>query len=100
MLAFVESMHGGADGAAASIYPHLVGHYGFPPRAVETYMIHAEQDVGHGSRQIDLLRQFATDVETQERIRRAAKLGLTAYTLEWDGHVQAITGRRVVSSVS
>jgi pyrroloquinoline quinone (PQQ) biosynthesis protein C len=94
MLAFVESMHGGTNGAAASIYPHLIGHYGFPPRAAETYFIHAEQDVGHGSRQIDLLRQFATDAETQEKIRRAAKLGLTAYTLEWDGHVQAITGRR------
>src|SRR5437899_8442091 len=94
MLAFVESMHGGANGAAASIYPHLIGHYGFPPRAAETYFIHAEQDVGHGSRQIDLLRSFATDAETQERIRRAVKLGLTAYTLEWDGHVQAMTGRR------
>jgi hypothetical protein len=22
------------------------------------------------------------------------KLGVTAFTLEWDGHVQAITGRR------
>lgn len=95
MLAFVESMHGGAQGAAASIYPHLIGHYGFPPRAVETYIIHAEQDVGHGSRQIDLLRRFAADdAAAQERIRRAAKLGLTAFTLEWDGHVQAITGRR------
>jgi pyrroloquinoline quinone (PQQ) biosynthesis protein C len=94
MLAFVESMHGGQNGAAASIYPHLIGHYGFPSRAAETYYIHAEQDVGHGSRQIDLLRQFATDAESQEKIRRAVKLGLTAYTLEWDGHVQAITGRR------
>src|SRR5205823_7120806 len=64
MLAFVESMHGGANGAAASIYPHLIGYYGFTPRAAETYFIHAEQDVGHGSRQIDLLRQFATDTET------------------------------------
>jgi hypothetical protein len=27
-------------------------------------------------------------------VRRAVKLGLTAYTLEWDGHVQAMTGRR------
>jgi pyrroloquinoline quinone (PQQ) biosynthesis protein C len=94
MLAFVESMHGGPNGAAASIYPHLIGHYGFSPRAAETYYIHAEQDVGHGSRQIDLLREFGTDAETQEKIRRAVKLGLTAYTLEWDGHVQAITGRR------
>src|SRR5437016_465032 len=49
MLAFVESQLGGANGAAASIYPHLIGHYGFPPRAAETYFIHAEQDVGHGS---------------------------------------------------
>ena len=35
-----------------------------------------------------------TDADTQEKVRRAVKLGLTAYTLEWDGHVQAMTGRR------
>src|SRR5918996_1798267 len=33
MLAFVESMHGGLGGAAASVYPHLIGHYGFSERA-------------------------------------------------------------------
>ena len=48
----------------------------------------------HGARQIELIRSCATDAETQERVRRAVKLGLTAYTLEWDGHVQAMTGRR------
>ena len=32
--------------------------------------------------------------ETREKIRRAVKLGITAFTLEWDGHVQAMTGRR------
>ncbi|MFN0074528.1 MAG: iron-containing redox enzyme family protein [Chloroflexota bacterium] len=94
MLAFVESMHGGEQGAAASVYPHLIGHYGFSERAAETYKIHAEQDVGHGSHQIEILREFATDDEVKDRIRRAVKLGLTAYTLEWDGHVQAITGQR------
>ena len=30
----------------------------------------------------------------QEKIRRAVKLGITAFTLEWDGHVQAMTGER------
>jgi pyrroloquinoline quinone (PQQ) biosynthesis protein C len=94
MLAFVESMHGGLDGAAASVYPHLIGHYGFSERAAETYKIHAEQDVGHGGHQIEILREFATDDAAKDRIRNAVKLGLTAYTLEWDGHVQAMTGRR------
>jgi pyrroloquinoline quinone (PQQ) biosynthesis protein C len=94
MLAFVESQHGGPNGVASQVYRELTGYYGFSPRAAETYHLHAEQDVGHGSRQIDILRQYATDPETQERVRQAAKLGITAFTLEWDGHVQAITGKR------
>ncbi len=94
MLAFVESQHGGRDGAAAQVYKELVGHYGFSERQVETYRIHADQDVGHGARQIETICQAATDPETREKIRRAVKLGVTAFTLEWDGHVQAMTGRR------
>jgi len=94
MLAFVESQHGGPHGAAAQVYKELVGHYGFPERAIETYALHAEQDTGHGSRQIDIIRRLAVDEETRNRVRRAVKLGITAFTLEWDGHVQAITGRR------
>ena len=94
MLAFVESQHGGANGVAAHLYRELTGHYGFSPRAAETYHLHASQDVGHGSRQIELLRRAATDEETQARIRDAAKLGITAFNLEWDGHVQAMTGQR------
>jgi pyrroloquinoline quinone (PQQ) biosynthesis protein C len=94
MLSFVESQHGGPEGVASKVYRELTGFYGFSDRAAETYRIHAEQDVGHGSRQIEALRQYGRDEETQERIRRAAKLGITAFTLEWDGHVQAITGTR------
>jgi pyrroloquinoline quinone (PQQ) biosynthesis protein C len=94
MLAFVESQHGSAEGVAAKVYRELTGHYGFSPRAAETYHIHAEEDVGHGSRQIDLIRRYATDEEAQERVRQAVKLGVTAFTLEWDGHVQAMTGQR------
>ncbi|MEX2599638.1 MAG: iron-containing redox enzyme family protein, partial [Dehalococcoidia bacterium] len=94
MLAFVESQHGGPDGAAARVYPELTGYYGFSEQAAETYRIHAEQDVGHGSRQIEMLRKLATDDETQERVRKAARLGMEAWNLEWDGHVQAMTGQR------
>ena len=94
MLAFVESQHGGLDGAAALAYPELVGYYGFSEHAAETYKIHAEQDVTHGSSQIEMIRLLATDEETQGRVRRAVKLGIEAWNLEWDGHVQAITGRR------
>ena len=72
----------------------MVGFYGFSERAAETYSIHGEQDVEHGARQIDIIRSLATNSETQDRVRKAVKLGLTAYTLEWDGHVQAMTGRR------
>jgi len=94
MLSFVESQHGGPEGVASKVYRELTGFYGFSDRAAETYRIHADQDVGHGSRQIEALRRFATDDETREKVRRAAKLGITAFTLEWDGHVQAITGER------
>jgi pyrroloquinoline quinone (PQQ) biosynthesis protein C len=94
MLAFVESQHGGANGVAANLYRELTGYYGFSPRAAETYHLHASQDVGHGSRQIEMLRRAATDEATQAKIRDAAKLGITAFNMEWDGHVQAMTGRR------
>jgi pyrroloquinoline quinone (PQQ) biosynthesis protein C len=93
-ISFQESQHGSPEGVAAGVYKALTGHYGFSERAAETYAIHAEQDVGHGGRQIDAIRKYARDAETQERVRRAVKLGVTGYTLEWDGHVQAMTGKR------
>jgi pyrroloquinoline quinone (PQQ) biosynthesis protein C len=94
MLAFVESQLGGTDRVSDKVYRELTGYYGFSPRAAETYRIHAEQDEGHGQRQIDAIRLLANDTQTQERVRAAVKLGLTAFTLEWDGHVQAMTGKR------
>jgi pyrroloquinoline quinone (PQQ) biosynthesis protein C len=94
MLAFVESQLGGAGNISENVYRELTGHYGFSARAAETYRLHAAQDEGHGSRQIDAIRQLATDATTQDKIRAAVKLGLTAFTLEWDGHVQAMTGKR------
>ena len=94
LLTFAEAQHGGPEGVAAKVYREMTGFYGFSPRAAETYHLHAEQDVGHGDRQIEAIRRFATDEETQDRVRRAVKLGVTAFTLEWDGHVQAMTGLR------
>ena len=94
MLSFVESQLGGPDKVSAKVYRELTEHYKFSARAAETYRLHAEQDVGHGARQIEAISRFAIDDETQERVRHAVKLGLTAFSLEWDGHVQAMTGRR------
>ncbi len=94
LLSFVESQLGGADGLSGKVYRELTGHYGFSDSAAETYRLHAEQDVGHGERQIEAIRIYATDQETQNKVRAAVKLGLTAFTLEWDGHVQAMTGKR------
>src|SRR5499427_7274991 len=71
LLAFVEDQHGGANGVAAQVYREMVGYYGFSPRAAETYHLHAEQDEGHGGRQIDAIRQFATTDEMQAKIRGA-----------------------------
>src|ERR671924_661728 len=94
MLAFVESQLGGAGKISEKVYRALTDYYGFSPRAAETYKLHAEEDEGHGSRQIDAIRLLATDDRTQDKVRAAVKLGLTAFTLEWDGHVQAMTGKR------
>jgi pyrroloquinoline quinone (PQQ) biosynthesis protein C len=94
MLSFPEAQNGGDGGAADRVYRELIGHYGFSRRAAETYEVHATADVGHGDRQIEAIRRYATDAETQDKVRRAVQLGVTAFTLEWDGHVQAITGQR------
>ncbi len=94
MLAFVESQLGGVGKVSDKVYRELTGYYGFSPRAAETYQIHAEQDEGHGARQIEAIRLLARDTGIQNKVRDAVKLGLTAFTLEWDGHVQAMTGKR------
>lgn len=94
LLSFVESQLGGANGVSDKVYRELTSHYGFSERAAETYRLHAEQDKGHGGRQIEVIRRYAADPETQEKVRHAVKLGLTAFSLEWDGHVQAMTGKR------
>jgi pyrroloquinoline quinone (PQQ) biosynthesis protein C len=94
MLSFVESQLGGTGNVSDKVYRELTGHYGFSPRAAETYRLHAQQDEGHGRRQIDAIRLLGRDPEIQDKIRAAVKLGLTAFTLEWDGHVQAMTGKR------
>jgi pyrroloquinoline quinone (PQQ) biosynthesis protein C len=94
LLSFVEAMHGGANGAAAGMFEALTKHYGFSKRAAATYELHAEQDSGHGDRQIDAIRRFARDEASQRRVRAAVKLGLNAFNFEWDGHVQAMTGKR------
>src|SRR5438477_10288411 len=73
LLSFVEDQHGGKNGVAAQVYREMVGHYGFSPRAAETYHLHAEQDEGHGGRQIDAIRQFATSNEMQDKIRSAVQ---------------------------
>src|ERR1700716_4747880 len=96
LLAYVEAMHGGAEGAAARVFKELVGHYGFSKRAAATYELHAEQDSGHGDRQIAMIHKFARDEATQEKVRRAVRLGCEAFNFEWDGHVQAMTGQRDV----
>src|SRR5438309_9180739 len=44
LLSFVERQHGGPDGVASKVYQELTGHYGFSPRAAETYKLHATQD--------------------------------------------------------
>jgi len=94
MLAFVESQLGGPGRVSEKVYRELTRHYGFSSRAAETYKLHAVEDEGHGRRQIDAIRSLAIDEPTREKIRAAVKLGLTAFTLEWDGHVQAMTGKR------
>ncbi len=94
IVTFAEAQHGGAKGVAAKVFRELTGYYGFSAYAAGTYELHAEQDEGHGDRQIEAIRKYATDAQTQEKVRRAVKLGVNAFNFEWDGHVQAMTGRR------
>src|SRR5207253_2679555 len=94
LLGFVEAMPCGPDGAGARGHKELTGHYGFSRHAAATYELHAEQDTGHGDRQIEAIRKYATDDETREKVRRGVRLGLEAFNFEWDGHVQAMTGER------
>src|SRR5919109_5555145 len=61
MLVFVESQLGGTGKISEKVYRELIGHYGFSPRAAETYKLHAAQDEGHGSRQIDAIKLLAID---------------------------------------
>src|SRR6476620_8141352 len=75
MLAFVESQLGGAGKISEKVYRELTQFYGFSPRAAATYELHAAQDEGHGSRQIDAIRELATDEATKDKIRAAVKLG-------------------------
>ncbi len=43
-----------------------------------------------------MLREHARDEATQDKVRRAVRLGCEAFNFEWDGHVQAMTGKRDV----
>jgi pyrroloquinoline quinone (PQQ) biosynthesis protein C len=94
LLAFVEDQHGGANGVASQVYREMTGYYNFSPRAAETYHLHAEQDAGHGGRQIEAIRRFATTDALQAKVRSAVQLGAWAFNFEWDGHVQAMTATR------
>jgi len=94
MLSFVESQLGGNGNVSDKVFRELTRYYGFSEHAAETYRLHAQQDEGHGRRQIDAIRLLGKDPDVQDKIRAAVKLGLTAFTLEWDGHVQAMTGKR------
>ena len=40
------------------------------------------------------IERYATDPVTQEKVRRAVRLGVNAFNFEWDGHVQAMTRKR------
>ena len=94
IVTFAEAQHGGANGVAAKVFRELTKYYGFSAYAAGTYELHAEQDEGHGDRQIEAIEKYATDAETQEKVRRAVKLGVNAFNFEWDGHVQAMTRKR------
>jgi pyrroloquinoline quinone (PQQ) biosynthesis protein C len=97
MLSFVEAQHGGAEGVAAKVYRELVGFYGFSERAAETYSLHAEQDAGHGGRQIEAIRRYATDQETQEKVRQVGGDGLylgVGWTCPGDDRPASILERR------
>ena len=74
---------GGPDRVSSKVYRELTGHYGFSPRAAGDQAALESGTSGHGERQIEVIRRYAVDADTQEKVRRAVKLGVTAFTLEW-----------------
>lgn len=95
MLSLPEYQNGGATGVAAQVYKALTKHYGFSDYATETFRVHAQDDVAHGSSQIELLvKRVDEKPKLEEKILRAAKFGINAFNFEWDGHYQAAMKRR------
>ena len=59
-------------------------------------LLSLQSPILNDDRQIAMIHKLARDVVTQEKVRRAVRLGCEAFNFEWDGHVQAMTGQRDV----
>jgi pyrroloquinoline quinone (PQQ) biosynthesis protein C len=94
-VAFVEAQNAGKHGVAIQVYQALREYYGFSEKGARNFLVHSEVDGEHGSRQIELICRKATTAEAQRGIIQAVRLGVHAFSLEWDGHLQAAVGRRL-----
>ncbi|MCI0720398.1 MAG: iron-containing redox enzyme family protein [Acidobacteria bacterium] len=94
-VALVEAQNAGEGGVAIQVYQALREYYGFSEKGARNFLVHSEVDGEHGSRQIELICRKATTAEAQRGIIHAVHLGVHAFSLEWDGHLQAAIGRRL-----
>jgi len=94
-VGFVEVQNAGKEGVAYQVYDALIKHYGFSPKGAENFFVHSIEDDAHGNEQIDLICTKATTADVQTRIIQAVQAGVSTFSIEWDGHLQAALDGRV-----
>lgn len=93
-VGFVEAQNAGKEGVAYQVYQALINNYGFSKYGAETFLVHSIADEQHGSKQIDLICKKANTIEMQSKIIQAVQSGVSTFSIEWDGHLQAAIGKR------
>jgi pyrroloquinoline quinone (PQQ) biosynthesis protein C len=77
---------------SAAVYPALKANKAFSDYAIETYQVHAEADVEHGDRQLELLaHKVIEDPALLDSIASCLAYGVETFNYNWDGQYQAAT---------
>lgn len=93
VMAIPEWEYGGKEGVAARIQ-RAYAKRGFSKRATETFSLHAEIDVQHGTEYFALLaKKILENPSLKDKILSAMKQGRDAFVFERDGQYQAATGK-------
>ncbi len=75
---------------SAAVHPALTANTSFSDYEIDTYRVHAEADVEHGDRQLELLAHKAKDdISIRSMIVGCMAYGVQAFNHNWDGQYQA-----------